>query len=376
MRQLNFLLLLIGIPIFNVQAVEPSLITETGKTIASTVEDVSQVHSGQLLADDADALWNVTQSWLDQTKTESGGIVKLNLYASSADQLRKLESTVASRFAKGQCPPICSLVTLLPQEKRVALDLVAIGGHESQDVRTLKRGKEGARVLPAGKRIYISGQAARNDDLQLATKETITGLLESVRYLNRSNEDIICLKAFVNEMAGVDRVYQAAVEVFGQGKEPPLVCVEWQSSVSVPIEIEMIVWGGEADPNLPVLEYKTVLDLPASPVFSRVCQINSGPTIYIAGLYSSADNAELEVKQSYGLLRKTLAATNSDMKHLVKATYYVTDGATSSALGSLRTKLYSPTRPPAASKATVAVIGSHHQRFLMDMIAVPMAKEN
>ncbi len=371
MRLSTAWLLILNLLVCNVQAAELSFTHEAGKTTASLVADTSQVHSGQILAEDADSLWRATELWLRQTKTESAAIAKLNLYASSAEDLKELEAIVVVRFAQGKCPPLCSVVTPLPDGKKVALDLVAVSSHQVRKVVTQKEGLGGARILPPGKRIYISGQAARSEDLLQATKETIVGLLDSVNDLNRNREDIVSLKAFVNDMSKVDVVYDAVTEIFGAGKEPPLVCVQWQSSDLVPVEIEMIVWGGKGDPALPVLEYKTVLELAASPVFSRVCQINSGHTIYIAGISSPADDGVLEVKQTYGLLAKTLAATNSDMKHLVKATYYVSDGATSSALGSLRTKIYSPTRPPAASKAMVPVIGFRDQRFLMDMIAVP-----
>ena len=106
-------------------------------------------------------------------------------------------------------------------------------------------------------------------------------------------------------------------------------------------------------------------------MFSRVCRINHGKSIYLSGLSAFNADANQHVVDTFGLLENTLALVESSSQYLVKATYYVTDGEISSSLGQYRPKVYNPKRPPAASKATVPIIGSQRQRFLMDMIAVP-----
>jgi len=50
---------------------------------------------------------------------------------------------------------------------------------------------------------------------------------------------------------------------------------------------------------------------------------------------------------------------------MVKATYYVTDNASSRLLGTIREELYNPRRPPAASKA----LGKNGHSLMLDMIA-------
>jgi enamine deaminase RidA (YjgF/YER057c/UK114 family) len=60
----------------------------------------------------------------------------------------------------------------------------------------------------------------------------------------------------------------------------------------------------------------------------------------------------------------------TDLDHLVKATYYVTDEETSSRLDVIRPKFYSPNRPPAASRAMVAGVGFPERSVTIDMIAV------
>jgi hypothetical protein len=59
------------------------------------------------------------------------------------------------------------------------------------------------------------------------------------------------------------------------------------------------------------------------------------------------------------------------MRHLVKATYYVSDEDASKQLNALRSKYYDPRRPPAASKAMVPGIGVAQRSISIDMIAIP-----
>jgi len=60
-----------------------------------------------------------------------------------------------------------------------------------------------------------------------------------------------------------------------------------------------------------------------------------------------------------------LQQVGADFDHMVKATYYVTDNASSRLLGTIREELYNPRRPPAASKA----LGKNGHSLMLDMIA-------
>jgi hypothetical protein len=66
--------------------------------------------------------------------------------------------------------------------------------------------------------------------------------------------------------------------------------------------------------------------------------------------------------------------SGSDLKHLVKATYYVSGDAVSLGLNQLRPRYYDPLRPPAASKAIVPGVGYSSRTLTMDMIAVPVPR--
>jgi len=81
------------------------------------------------------------------------------------------------------------------------------------------------------------------------------------------------------------------------------------------------------------------------------------------------------VRDLFEQLREVLAATGSDLRHLAKATYYVTDEDASDALNKLRPEYYDPARPPAASKATVHGVGAADRTVSMDMIAVAVPEQ-
>ena len=83
-------------------------------------------------------------------------VVKLNVYVARADVIADIRRPVALRF-KDAKPAICLVVGALPQsDALVAMDAVAIAA----DVRAVKRA-ENVAVLPAGSRVYVSGQAEK-----------------------------------------------------------------------------------------------------------------------------------------------------------------------------------------------------------------------
>ena len=380
MRQLTpGMILLFILPL----ALQSASIAQSPKFVAGGADSVSAVviddcpllHSSQMWSTDTEQLWQRVQALLKKSRSDTSSIVKLNLYATSSERLAVFEADILERFPDTRRPAVCAVVTPLPNRTEVALDFVAAGKTTSSDfkrgVKVIREDKDVARILPEGKRIYISGQAARDENLRNATEKTLEGLLDTLKFLNGEAEDVVAIKVFLTKMHDGEYVQQAATETFGKGNEPPVVFVQWQSSKSVPVEIELIGWGGAADQQQEVVEYLTPPNLSASPVFSRVCRINHGKSIYLSGLSAFNADANQHVVDTFGLLENTLALVESSSQYLVKATYYVTDGEISSSLGQYRPKVYNSKRPPAASKAIVPIIGSQRQRFLMDMIAVP-----
>ena len=141
----------------------------------------------------------------------------------------------------------------------------------------------------------------------------------------------------------------------------------------MPAEIELIAAGPVtgATPPSETVSYLTPPETTASPVFSRVAYVHGGKQIYLSGLY--ADEPGSTQAQGRGLfdaLRRMTKETGSDMRHLVKATYYVTNDADAEILAKLRYESYDPLRPPAASKAVVRGVGMSNRTMSLDMIAV------
>jgi enamine deaminase RidA (YjgF/YER057c/UK114 family) len=254
-----------------------------------------------------------------------------------------------------------------------------VASSSSPDANSVSPEAEWA-TLPRGSRIYVSGQAEQSESLAEATQATLQSLHKTLEFLGRSDGDIVQLKAFVQPMSDANLV-RAEVDRFFAGKPvPPLILVEWKSSKTTPIEIELIAAGGKPGSEAPSMEFLTPPGMTASPVYCRVCCISHPTTIYVSGLFSKHDrasnpdstvNGEIEVKDQFAQLDRILKLTGSDFRHLAKATYYVSTDSASVSLNKLRPGYYDPQRPPAASKAIVSSVGVKDLGLTIDMIAAP-----
>ena len=113
----------------------------------------------------------------------------------------------------------------------------------------------------------------------------------------------------------------------------------------------------------------------ASPYFSRVAIVRGGPRIFTGSVVSGgADDVQADVRGMFRELESLLREAGSDLKHMVKATYFVGNDEASGALSRVRGELYDPRRPPAASKAGVEDTGFVGRASVVDMIAVPRAR--
>ena len=150
---------------------------------------------------------------------------------------------------------------------------------------------------------------------------------------------------------------------------PPLVFIEWKSEL--PIEIELVAKAPPAPAGAPPVEFLTPPGVKPSPLFARVVRVNRGDRIFTAGLYAAQPGTgEAQVLSIFEQLQSILQQTGGDMRHLAKATYYVSDDDASKQLNVLRPKFYDPQRPPAASKAMVPGVGHAERSIAIDMIGV------
>ena len=152
---------------------------------------------------------------------------------------------------------------------------------------------------------------------------------------------------------------------------PPMVNVEWTSKDPV-IEIELIASSPNAlSKSNQQVDFITPPGMTASPVYCKVTRINYGQKVYISGLYGQVTgNADSELAAIFNLMGTILKNTGSDFRHLVKATYYVSNDVHSAKLNEIRPKYYDPLRPPAASKAMVKEVGKPQAGVSIDMIGV------
>jgi enamine deaminase RidA (YjgF/YER057c/UK114 family) len=305
-------------------------------------------------------------------KAAGGGrLVKLNLYAAS-QEAADAAAAEARRVWKSAAPAVAVVVGALPVKGAlVAADAVAVVPGDAAGVKLHAGGAFGsaAATLPAGPRVYVSGQAEKGATPAEAARNTLAGLRKTLDWLGCKPADVVQAKAFLTPVASAGAVAKEFAAAFGDGKVPPLAFVEWKSSL--PVEIELVA-AAPSRAGTEVIEFLTPPGMTASPVYARVTRINAGPTIYTAGLYPpQPGTGEEQVAGVFDRLEAVLTRTGSDFRHLAKATYYVSADDASRKLNELRPRYYDPRRPPAASKAVVPGVGMAGRAVMLDMIAVP-----
>lgn len=352
---------------------------ELGTSRAVIVDALPLAHTTQILPLDkdgkligeGDAAKQATEvlrnlgAAIEDTGSSLKSVVKLNLYVADDEAAQAAQKAIMASFRDELRPAVSLVVTRLPNAGAlVAADAVAIAAEVKNSTRV--------SVLPAGKRIYISGQAEPGD-LKTATRKTMESLRATLKFLGREDKDIVELKAFMLPMSAAEDVRQEIASFFGDRPVPPLSLVEWESKL--PIEIELVAAGGPldaaGDSATPSVEYLTPPGMQASPIYCRVARVNHAQTIYVGGLYGPQAGGGEQVEAIFATLKDIAKRTGSDLRHLVKATYYVANDEASRKLNELRPNYYDPQRPPAASKAMVSGIGIPGRTITIDMIAVP-----
>jgi len=366
-----------------IRFVEPDDARGLSKAVVVTGE--SLIHSTQVLPRDtsldaAGQIRDVMQSLatvIDVSGRRSEQVVKLNVYVADEYAAHAASAFLRSHFRDRR--PAISFVTtrLLDPKALVAADGVAASDSTAENVVRLRdagaSGPARAAILPAGPRVYIAGQAEKGDgSLVDATRQTMVGLVKTLEHLGLSRRDVVQLKAFVTPMSESSVAVKEMIAAFPDETPPPIVLVEWESSL--PIEIELVAASPARKDQLEVqpVEFLTPPWMKPSPVFCRVVRANHPATIFISGLYGATDKPDSaeEVRDLYVSLRRIAEASGSDMAHLAKATYYVSTDEVSGQLNTVRPEFYDPARPPSASKAKVSGTGRAGRTITLDMIAV------
>lgn len=379
-----------------IRCIEPSAATGTSRAVM--VGNVPLIYTPQVLAwnddrkivgaGDAEAQAKRVLSNLEEilgpANSSLGRMAKLNLYAVNDDVAAAALRAITTRFATEEIKPAVSVViTRFPyDEALVAMDGVCVANRRGMQAVSHFFPATGPGLAktwlwrqsasPPGRKIYVAGQAEKADDVKTATQKTMESLAATLKFLGRTNDDIVQLKCFVKPVTAesAKEVEAGMKAVLGGGPLPPVVLVEWESSL--PIEIELVAWGGPIEAGMPAVEYLTPPGMTTPTVYSRVARTASAETIYVSGLFGAPGaSAKQETEQLFAQLGDILKASGSDFRHLAKATYYVSTDDASNQLNALRPSYYDPQRPPAASKATVRGVGMPGRTTTLDMIAVP-----
>lgn len=297
----------------------------------------------------------------------------LATYGTKLDRAARIHGCVSSseveKVARGITDqifpetPTTWVVSPLPVSgATIAVDVVAPAGSAP--------GADGAAILDSGVRYFVSGQAGREKDLKVATRVTMEQLQGTLQQYGRSLADAVQIKSFLLPMSDIAVAREVIESFFPKGNVPPLVFVEWQSSL--PIEIELVAGGGKVAEDAEPVEYLTPEGMTSSPVFCRVVRVNDAPLVFLSGIDGRGDTPGGRVRDVFARVEPLLQKGGSDLRHLAKATYYVSTPEVSKALNELRPDYYDPDRPPAASKAMVAG-GGGKSDLTIDLIAVGTA---
>lgn len=367
----------------------------SGISAATVVQDSALGHTALILPLDADGQLvgpsdlaaQATQT-LDNLEaalaaggSELKGLVRLHVYVTQADAIPTVQQLVTKRL--GAAYPAATYVVAQPPHPQalIAMDAVAVAPpadkqqvtHAQAAALDTSLGKTHVSVLPLGRTVYVSGQVEQGDDLKQATANTLGSLLKSLEHLGLDRSHVVQIKCFAKPIDQATQANAAIAEFFGDADQPATVWVQWFGGA--PTEIELIAWAPAdqaAAPAKPNLQSHTPPHMGASPVFSRMIEIDNRRVIYISGLYAPQfDTPGDEVRKLFDRLQQVLTATGSDMRHLAKATYYVR-GDIGSQYGEYRPKVYDAKRPPAASMVALENIGRDDRHTVMDMIAVPV----
>ncbi len=376
------MVLLLGCGVAELAADETQL-TRYGNAADRAASDAVKVRGATLLHTDqivpnADAKTSFEQQTnsvlqklrqlLDACELSTSDLVKLNIYLSD-EQNREVCSKQLLAWYDGDARPAVSFVqTRLPNKHdQIGLDAV-IAGESPKNGSTQETVH--VRSLRPGDAVYVSGQAEPGD-LQNATRATLKSLIRTIGYFKLKRDHVVSLKCFLNPMTEAATVEREVKQLF-QGVDMPVVSyVEWTASGTRPIEIEMIATAPSTTAESSVT-YFTPPEMKASPVYSRVARIHGDNRIYLSGFVSpNPGSGQQQTEAIFEQIIKTLKMSGSDLTHLAKATYYVSDDEASQKLNQLRPQYYDPKRPPAASKAMVTGVGHAGRQLSIDLIAAP-----
>lgn len=365
----------------------------SGIARAVVVEEGALVHTALMFPDDQDGRTHGAgdaraqaarvlasiELALQQGRTRLEALVRLHVYVADPSVTPLVETLLAERFGDRPVKPAVTFVESdMPHAGvLVAMDAIAAtasttsaAGARRLEVPNLPQRTaraSHAAVQPAGPFVVVSGRAARGD-FEPAIRETMEQLRGDLAGVGLTLGDVVQIKSFLGDIRRAGRLEEIVAEAFEGDRVPPQVVTEWRQT-DVPAEIEVIATASRPAGGRLRLEHIE----PISARYSRVVRVNSGQPVFISGLHGRSADPAAQVGEMFAELQGILHAAGSDLRHLVKATYYVADSTADERINAIRPTIYDAERPPAASKIAVRGTGRSGKGSTLDMIAVTAA---
>lgn len=359
-----------------------------GQATAVVVEQGALVHTALMLPVDADGalqgrgdasaqarvvLRNLEIA-LQAAGTRLDQVARLHVYVADASVTASVDRVLAERFGGASRPAVTTVASRMAgADVLVAMDAVAVTARREPTgvpariavdglARTPGLGAHVA-VQPAGPFVIVSGRAAPGD-FDTAVRGTIAQLRSDLAGVGLTLAHAVHVKAFLSDMTRVADLQRLVAEAF-PGTAPPLVVTEWHGA-SLPVEIELIATAPAASS---AGERLTFVE-PIMSRYSRVARVFAGQPIFVSGLTGSSPDPATQVREVFGQLRRVLESAGSDMRHIAKTTYYVSDKTADQEINTVRPSIYDAARPPAASKISVQATGRTGAVVVVDAIAL------
>jgi enamine deaminase RidA (YjgF/YER057c/UK114 family) len=281
-------------------------------------------------------------------RSSRGTIVKLRVFVAGSGNMRRVGELVGETFAdKRAALPALSVVQVgaLPLEgAQVVIETIEM---------------EKRSVNPNGI-AFVSGQAAQN------AEKSIEQLKSALRGGGMEPEDALLVTCFVSSLEEQKNTQELMKENFPGAA---LNYVQMQREPVMPAaECEAVARARAVAPE--PISFLNPPALDKSPHYSQIALVTS-PKLVITGTQLAFGSQESDVKLAFERLGKALSGSNARFVHVVMSHLYLTSGALTARVRSVRASYYTGADPPASTMLPFEGLPSLDASFAMDVVAVP-----
>jgi enamine deaminase RidA (YjgF/YER057c/UK114 family) len=281
-------------------------------------------------------------------RSSRGTIVKLRVFVAGSGNMRRVGELVGETFAdKRAALPALSVVQVgaLPLEgAQVVIETIEM---------------EKRSVNPNGI-AFVSGQAAQN------AEKSIEQLKSALRGGGMEPEDALLVTCFVSSLEEQKNTQELMKENFPGAA---LNYVQMQREPVMPAaECEAVARARAVAPE--PISFLNPPALDKSPHYSQIALVTS-PKLVITGTQLAFGSQESDVKLAFERLGKALSGSNARFVHVVMSHLYLTSGALTAKVRSVRAGYYTGANPPASTMLPFEGLPSLDASFAMDVVAVP-----